>query len=139
MDPNVLSIFLGLITNGLTSLIAQSGNKIGELLIGEEFLEKWELEKTSLEPILHEAIVSVAETVEWKGRPAREEVVCLFLLSPDVEEIVRQIYSTKYTGGKKRDDFTSIRKIFLTLFTQFVTSYHTERALTEDQFAEAAN
>src|SRR5260221_5395476 len=67
IDPNVLNIILGLITNGLTSLLASSGHKAGELLIGKEFLEKWEVEKTTLAPLLHSAISQVAETAEWKG------------------------------------------------------------------------
>src|SRR5258708_1112932 len=85
MDPNLQNVILSLIANGLSSLIAKSTHKAHDLLIGKEFLEKWELEKTSLEPILQKAIVSIAENVEWNGRPAREEVVCLFLLSPEVE------------------------------------------------------
>jgi len=138
MDPNLQNVILSLIANGLSSLIAKSTHKAHDLLIGKEFLEKWELEKTSLEPILQKAIVSIAENVEWNGRPAREEVVCLFLLSPEVEEIVRQIYSMNFEA-EKRNSIASIRMIFLTSFAQFVTSYHAERNLKEDQLFDAAN
>lgn len=138
MDPNLQNVILSLIANGLSSLIAKSTHKAHDLLIGKEFLEKWELEKTSLEPILQKAIVSIAENVEWNGRPAREEVVCLFLLSPEVEEIVRQIYSMNFEA-EKRNSIASIRMIFLTSFAQFVTSYHAERNLKEDQLVDAAN
>jgi len=138
MDPNLLSIILGLITNGLTSLIAVSGQQVGKALIGKEFLEKWELEKTSLEPLLRTAIERVAETVQWKG-PAKEEVVSLFLLTPEVEEIVRQIYSTRFVRGKEVVDYSSIRKIFLLSFTHFIASYGSNTKVDEDQLAASVN
>lgn len=136
MDSNTLSIILGVVANGLTSLIAKSIHKSGQLLIGEEFLEKWELEKTSLEPIMNRAVNNVAETIEWRG-PVREEIVSLFLLSPQVEEIVRQIYSTSYKS-KEHSKIPAIRQIFLTSFIQFVTSYAAESTLREDQLEKPA-
>ena len=138
MDPNLLNIILGLITNGLTSLISVSGQQTGKALIGKKFLEKWELEKTSLEPLLQTAIKRVAETVEWKGY-VREEVISLFLLSPEAEEIVRQIYSTKLIDSKDRDTLSAIRKIFLALLTQFVAAYPSDTELKEDRLEDAAN
>ena len=77
IDPNILNIILGLLTNGLGSLIALSSQKAGKLLIGERFLAKWESEKNALEPLLLRALRSVAEQVEWKETPG-EEIVSLF-------------------------------------------------------------
>jgi len=135
IDPNLLNIILGLITNGLTSLIAMSGKTAGNLLIGKDFREKWELEKTSLAPILHSAIQSVAENIEWKGS-TRDEIVSLFLLSPEVQNIVRQIYATRFAKGKKYRDLTQLHKLFLTSFTRFVASYSNGGALKDANFAE---
>ncbi len=119
IDPNVLNIILGLTTNGLGSLIALSGRKVGKLLSGEQSLEKWQNENEVLEPHLLEAIKGVAEHIEWRGG-IREEIIALFLLSPEVEEIVRQVYSTKLAKEEEITNIKAIRKIFLTLFFQFV-------------------
>lgn len=123
MDSNVLTVILGLAVNGLTSLIAKIGHKSSELLIGIEFLEKWELEKTSLQPILQRAISEVEESIKWPGSKREEELVCLFLLSPEVEEIVRQIYSTKLLSKKGQYSFKSIKKVFFTSLVLFLASY----------------
>src|SRR6266516_253990 len=96
IDPNILNIVLGLITNGLGSLIALSSQKAGKLLIGERFLAKWESENNALEPLPLNDVRSVAEQVEWKDTPV-EELISLFLLSPEVEEFVRQLYWTRLT------------------------------------------
>src|SRR6266568_269255 len=138
MDSNILTVLLGLTANSLTSLLAFSGHKVGELLVGKEFREKWELEKAALQPVLQKAITDIAETVEWEG-PAREEIVCLFLLSPEVEEIVRQIYATGLDKGKVQNTLPAIRKIFLRSLTQFVTSYGSEADLKDEQLAEASD
>jgi hypothetical protein len=96
IDPDILAVILGLITNGLTSLLSATGNNIGKLIIGKEFDEKWKLEKTSLLPILQTSISQLEEHIDLKGVKG-EEIICLFLLSPEVEEIVRQIYSLQIT------------------------------------------
>ena len=127
MDPNLLAILLGLVTNGLTSLIAKFGHKSKELLIGKDFLEKWELEKTSLEPILQHAITNVEEHIEWKAPPSLE-VTCSFLLTPEVEAIVRQIYSANIQTARKRSNIDAIRKEFLASFSLYT-------GLEKDQLA----
>lgn len=138
IDPNLLSIILGLVTNGLTSLIATSGKKARDLLIGKDFLEKWELEKTALEPLLHNAISKVAETFQWQG-PATEEVLASFLLLPETQEIVRQIYSTQLDRRKKRDRLTSIQQVFLTSLTLFVNSFSNDIELSKSDLHETAD
>lgn len=122
MDQNALSILLGLITNGLTSLLSQLGHKAGNALIGKEFIEKWELEKTSLSPILDKATKIMIANMQQEDFP-NEEIVCLFLLSPEVNEIVRQIYSIKLLENKRQSDLELIRKVFLTTFSFFLDSY----------------
>lgn len=138
MDSNVLTIILGLMTNGLSSLIAQLGHKSGKLLIGKEFLDKWELEKTALQPILQKAISEVEESIQWTG-PSKEEIVCLFLLSPEIEEIVRQIYSTKLLRKKENGSLKLIRRVFLSSFYLFLSSYPSNIKLNEEMLADPAN
>src|SRR5712691_7761239 len=118
MDPNILSIILAVVANGFTSLITYLGHQTGKSLIGKEFLEKWELEKTALQPILHKAIIGVEEETPWQGPPPLE-VTCLFLLTPEVEAFVRQIFSTKLSGDKKRNNLEAIQKEFLASFSLY--------------------
>lgn len=40
MDPNIQTILLGLIANGLTAFLAQFGRKDSKLLLGQALLEK---------------------------------------------------------------------------------------------------
>ncbi len=40
MDPNIQTILLGLLTNGLTAFIAQFGRKDSKMLLGEELVKK---------------------------------------------------------------------------------------------------
>jgi NACHT domain len=118
MDPNLLSIILGVAANVLTSLITQFGHKTGELLIDKEFLKKWELEKTALQPLIQNAPHDVAENLQWH-KPLTLEETYAFLHAPEVEAIVRQIYSTKLVGDKRRGGLEPIRKEFLLSFSLY--------------------
>src|SRR5438874_1181474 len=135
IDPNVLGAILGLLTSGLTSLLAGAGRKAGELVVGKEWLEQQKLEKTALAPLLAKAVSDIAKHIEWKGKTG-EEVVTLFLLSPEVEEVVRQIYATHVViDGKTRDlhgDIQLVRRAFCSLFTHFLAAYPGCVVLQED-------
>src|SRR5437868_14201980 len=99
IDPNVLNnllnIVLSVAANGLTSLIDKSHHEIESLLVGKKNLEKQKLEKTALQPILQKAINEIADNAHWDADKG-VEIVSLFLCTSEVEEIVRQIYSTQY-------------------------------------------
>src|SRR5437588_645161 len=82
IDPNILNIILGLITNALTSLLVSSSKKAEEIIIGKDLLNLKEEEKSALMPILRLAVKEVAEEGEWSGK-TREEIVSLFLFSPE--------------------------------------------------------
>lgn len=94
MDPNILSIILGVAGNGFTSLITYLGHQTGKSLIGKEFLEKWELDKTALQPILHKAIKDVEEEMPWHPpaytllRGSQEEKLLLSQYSCDGRNVV---------------------------------------------------
>ena len=126
----VLNIILSIVANGLTSLFGHLSHKTGELLIGKDFLEKWELEKTALLPILQNTPHTVAESFQWQGPPTLEETYA-FLHSPEVESIVRQIFSMKLSEDKKRLGLESIRKEFLASFSLYT-------GFEKDQLAEVA-
>ncbi len=118
MDPNIQNIILGIVANGLTELIAYFGRRGRDFIIGKEMIEKMKRERAALQPILQRAADAVAESIEWDG-PSRLEEVCLFLTSPEVEKIIRQIYSTKLSEDKGQN-LELIRKEFLTTFSFFI-------------------
>jgi hypothetical protein len=105
VDPNLQSILLGVVSNGLYSLIIQLGKGL--------FVRK-KSTQASLGSILEAAIDQAVEDIEWQGPPRIEEV-CLFLESPEVEEIVRQIYAAGYLGDT--NDFDLIKEEFIVLFS----------------------
>lgn len=124
MNPDVLSVLLNLASSALYSLLCLGGKKASELAIGKELQTRWEQEKMSVDPLLRQAIRSLAEHFEWtydKG----EEVTTLFLCSREVEELIRQFYSI-HLAQANGNDITSLRTIFSTLFFQFLRDYPLE-------------
>jgi hypothetical protein len=137
MDPNLQTILLGLLTNALTSFIAQFGRRDSKLLLGEELLKKMKWEETALQPILQKAAQMVAERIEWQGVP-KLEIVCSFLTSPEAETIVRQIYAAKLSVKEEAGDLASIQREFLTSFYLCTTSYSSYTELKEDQLVDSS-
>lgn len=120
ITPIIGDIVIGLVTNGLTSVIARRLNQ----------------GKAALQPILEKAAKATATNVEWHGNPGDIEIVRSFLLSPEVEEIVFQIYGTcsaKIPGEEptQQSDLEAIRQVFTHLFF-----LHT--GLDEDRFGNSA-
>lgn len=139
MDPNIQTILLGLLVNGLTAFIAQFGRRDSKLLLGEKLLEKIKWEETALLPILQKAAQDVAEKIEWQQIPTIE-IVCLFLRSPEAEAIVRQIYAAKLLGGKEESySLKSIKREFLSSFYLFTIAYNPYSELKEDQLETSSN
>lgn len=116
MDTSIQAVLLGVLANALTALVARVAQKGETLLIGEDILKKRKLDGTALEPILQKAIAAVAEGIHWEGPQGIEEV-CLFLGSPDVEAIVRQVFSASLSEGKRGNTLELIRQEFLALFS----------------------
>ena len=136
MDP-IQSILLGLLTNGLTTFIAQFARRDSKLLLGKELYNKIKWEQTALEPILQKATNILIESMEWQGTPS-VEVVCLFLSSPEAEAIVRQIYAAQFLESEAEANWSSIQKEFLASFYLFVTAYPAYADLQETQLVEPA-
>lgn len=111
MDQNLQTIALGIIANGLTSLISFINNNLNELT-------KENKANTSLKDIITESINSVSEEIHWDG-PVRIEEVCLFILSPEVEELIRQMMSSCLCNNDKQKSLKSLKNEFLKLFSLF--------------------
>lgn len=139
IDPNTLSIILNIVSSGIYSLMAVSAKKAGEFTLTNISQEQWELDHAALQPLLKDAISTIAEDVVWEEPLIKEEIIGSFLYSPEVEEIVRQVYSTKILKGKVQGNFSAIRKIFLAQFIQYIESYPVNKTLEEVYLEKYAN
>jgi hypothetical protein len=110
-------IILGVLGNAATSMSAWAASKFGRALVGEELLQKWKIEETALQPILRKAADALSEVVELGG-PARMEEVCLFLTTPEVEAILRQVYVARLVDEER--SLPVIRAKFLHAFSSYV-------------------
>lgn len=133
----VQSILLGLLTNGLTSFIAQFAQRDSRLLLGKNLYNKIKWEQTALEPILQKATSILVERIEWQETPSLE-IVCLFLSSPEAEAIIRQIYAAQFLESEAEANWSSIQKEFLASFYLFTTAYPAYADIPETQLIEPA-
>ena len=111
MDNMIENIILGVIANGLTSLIAYIGRGGIKILKGEENLRQLLEKEATLATILQKATVSVAKTLKLDNK-SQAERLRFFLASPDVDSIVRQIYASRLTLKKNGNHLKSIRTEF---------------------------
>ncbi len=130
MDPNIQSIVLGLITNGLAGIITYFHQKGREGLVGKNLIKKMKIKQTALQPIVNKAVEAVSNTVELIG-PGRMEEISLFLSSPEVEEIVRQLYAEKISQDRYKGSLEAVQKEFLTSFSLYI-------GVEEEELAESA-
>lgn len=129
MTAVVEGIILGVLGNAATSVSSRAASKFGRMLVGEELLEKWKIEETALQPMLRKAADALSEVVDLGG-PARMEMVCLFLATPEVEAILRQIYATRLI-----EDDASID----TIRTKFLRSFSSYVELDEESLKDSSN
>jgi hypothetical protein len=102
MDASIQAVMLGVVSNVLTMFLLSP-------------FKRGEQRQSELLPIIQEAIEEVAETFEWTGTPRIEEV-CLFLTSPEVEAVIRQVFSVKLSESKVQN-IELIRQEFVALFS----------------------
>jgi GTPase SAR1 family protein len=120
LDPNIQNVILGVVGNIFTSFLYYSANKGIRLFVGEKNIKRKRMSQTSLEPILTSAIAEVFEGVEWDGSTKSTEI-CLFLGSPEVEDVVRQIFSSLLLQSDQTSSFLSkIELEFKTLISLHV-------------------
>jgi hypothetical protein len=103
MNEDIRSAIIGVVSNVLTMFLVSP-------------FSKGEAKNVSLGAMIRNAIEEMADTFEWTGTPRMEEV-CLFLATPEVESVLRQMFSTKLVGNTD-DTITSIRREFISLFAR---------------------
>jgi hypothetical protein len=98
MNPNQPSssenIILRVIVNGLTALIAHVWRKGRKALSQDKDLRQALGESTALVTILQKATASIAKAAKFDDERQGEKLR-FFLVSPDVEAIVRQLYASQ--------------------------------------------
>ena len=93
---------LSLIGKGLTPLLKPTVSWTHDKIIGREILGKRELKETALQPILQEATEKVLDVIQEYDDP-ESHPICSFLLSPEAEQIIRQVYSASSLDNKEND------------------------------------
>lgn len=116
MDSQITSVLIGVLANGLAFFTSHILRKSGKFIIGEKLIEKMKQSEESIRTILKKSLDNISEKIEWKG-PPRLEKICLFITSPEVETIVRQIYATNLTEVQNSKNLKLIKKEFLKLFS----------------------
>src|SRR6201986_824234 len=112
MDPNIQNVILGLVANGLTSLLS------GTYQLGKKLVRKQHPSASpQLQRILQKALEDVSEAIEWTGPPSLEEV-CIFLNPPETEMVVRQLFAIQLTNEKDAD-VEPVRTEFRALFAHY--------------------
>lgn len=112
MDPLIQGVISGVIANGITPVVFHIGRKDRKILKHIEDLRQLLEKDISLATILQKATASVAKTLEF-GDERQVEKLRSFLVSPDVDAIVRQIYASQLTSDKNGKHLESIRAEFL--------------------------
>ncbi|MEG4201050.1 NACHT domain-containing protein [Microcoleus sp. Pol12A5] len=102
------NILLSILANVLTETLLYSC----KALEGEEPLKPYL--DTTLAPILQKAVAAVARSTEYNDK-IQTQKLRMFLASPEVEAIVRQIYASKLVPEQSSQS-KSIRQEFITLF-----------------------
>ncbi len=111
MDPIITGIMSGVITNCIIRLGSYLGGSKEKALDDKQ---------REMQELIKKATEEVAETIDWEPPPRIEEV-CLFITSPEVESIVRQIVSTKLLENGSQRNLKSIEREFVTSFALFVS------------------
>ena len=97
-----MALDLSLIGKALTPLLKPTATWSYNTVIGREILEKRELKETALQPILEEATEKVLDVIQEYDDP-ESHPICSFLLSPEAEQIIRQVYSASSLDNKEND------------------------------------
>lgn len=112
MDPVTSGVISGVIANGLTAVAAHIGHKGNEIFKRKDRFRQLLESDTALARILQKATASVARSAQF-GDEHQVEKLRIFLVSPDVDAIVRQIYASQLST-EKSGYRESIRTEFLT-------------------------
>ncbi len=105
---------LSLIARAFTPLLGPAATWIHDKIIGQEILDARELKETALQPILEEATEKVLDVIQDCDDP-ESHPICFFLLSPEAEQIIRQVYAASILDSTE-NDLEAIKREFLQAF-----------------------
>lgn len=124
-----MTLDTSIILKGLTPLVKPSVNWLGSKIIGEEILERRQLQATALQPVLQQAADKVSEIIKPIGE-AEIDQICLFLTSNEAEAVVRQIYAVSILESKEQN-LQQIKQEFLKAFSLYT-------GIPEDELRDSA-
>jgi hypothetical protein len=105
-------VLAGLLANSVTSVVAKLGHVVHEdLTVGDA--------DKSLAPILKDATDEIAEQFDWTGAGKLEEV-CLFLSSPEAEQTLREVYSSRLSTDDQPEVLSSARNNFISSLAWYI-------------------
>jgi len=110
--PLTEGILASLIANGLTAIISHLVSDKGETLRRERLLIDALQKDAPLSAILQKAVVSVAKATHFHDQRQTEKLR-FFLVSPDAEAIIRQIYGTFLANTTNQSSLPIIQAEFL--------------------------
>ncbi|MDJ0660872.1 MAG: NACHT domain-containing protein [Crocosphaera sp.] len=113
----MIPIDLSLIARASTPLLKPTVTWTHDKIIGKEILDKRELKETALQPILEEATEKVLDVIQEYDDPETHSI-CSFLVSPEAEQIIRQVYAASILDSKE-NNLNIIKREFLQAFSLY--------------------
>jgi len=119
LDPNLVSIILSVVANGLTTLISSGVAATGSALGVRRAYDPASHKARALGDTLRSAIEETSNTMPWQGS-LPVEVVCLFLQTPEVESMARQLFAVQLLPPAPHADLALIKRRFLASLARYV-------------------
>ncbi|AKB45313.1 NACHT domain-containing protein [Methanosarcina vacuolata] len=114
MDPNIISIIVGLLTNGLCSLIAFTGDKVQDYAFSKEEIQERLLVNKKIKVVVEEEFKDLYNFLN-----PEDFYTFLKFESGNVEKIIVRIYSFYDIDDKNRESLEIVRKDFCLLCSQY--------------------
>jgi len=131
VDPNLVSIILSVVANGLTTLISSGVAATGSALDVRRAHDPASQKTRALSDTLRSAIEETSDTMPWQGS-LPVEVVCLFLRTPEVESMARQLFAVQLLPPAPHADLALIKRRFLASLAHYVRRPEGEIATQAD-------
>lgn len=111
-----IGIVIGLIVNGLTTLVSYGLQKVGKTVKYKGDIRKALEKDTALILDIQEVLANIAKTEPFSSNKSLSSKVQSFLNSPAAESIVRQIYSDYMVEGRRQKSIKQLREEFQICF-----------------------
>ena len=111
-----IGIVIGLIVNGLTTLVSYGLQKVGKTIKYKGDIRKALEKDTTLILDIQEVLANIAKTEPFSSNKSLSSKVQSFLNSPAAESIVRQIYSDYMVEGRRQKSIRQLREEFQICF-----------------------